>query len=285
MKMEEDQTNNPEQNKLSDEVADLLGLPPREGSEKDEEEVVEEDIEEEIEEESEEETEEESLEEEEVSEEEEIVAAIEGEESEEEDEEVDQEKETLRRQVTALENQLAEKQVDEPEGEEEEKPSTEEFVTSDEELDQAMSSRESLNELLNKVVEYSYQRARESLLKEVPRAASRVVSQEMQHQSMVNDFFEANQDLLTHRKYVAVTFNEVLSAEDNAGKDYGEILTLTGNLVRQRLGISLDGEPVQPGARTQPRRRRRTQAPATRSRRAPAAPSGIAAEIDEMARL
>lgn len=234
-----------------------------------------------VEEEGEEETEEEGEEEEDAEE-----AEEEPEGDEEEPDDGEDELTRLKRENDALHRTLDQRADATPPPQQEEDQELEALeiptveLIDEETYDRALESRETLNELLNKVrkdaIEFTY----EAVLKRIPQVVQRQVSHESAQQKMVDDFFRANEDLLPVRRYVAVEFQSLMS--EHPDMSYPDLLAETAKVVRKNLGMTRTV-----GRKGKPRRASR-RAPSipdgSRTRQQPRKPGGIAAEIAAMQR-
>lgn len=113
---------------------------------------------------------------------------------------------------------------------------------SKEEFDEIFESPEKLVDLLNRVRESAV----EQVLKSVPSLASNIVNQQMVLKGMVQDFYEANQDLRNVKPFVAVVANEIAARHPDWGVE--RVFQETAIETRKRLGLkaqALKGEQQQ----------------------------------------
>ena len=202
---------------------------------------------------------------------------------------------SLKRQVDALRLQL-DKQMGRPARKEEpaakpvesppELPALN-IEISDEDYDKALESKEGLIGILQKMGSFVFQESYAAAMKRLPGLVSQEVGRESSHQQMVNDFYEANPELRTVKKFVAFTFEQVLAEQPEL--DYTEAFAETAKRVRASVGM------VRGGSGKRSRRRRKgggngaPNLPAGSGggrspRRTPNRPSSIADEIAMMQR-
>jgi len=230
---------------------------------------------------TEEETTEESFEQEEEEdvEEESEEESEEGEEGEEGEETLD-EVSLLKQEVAALKKRL-DPPKDEAKEEEEESTKFEpvQFLSTEEDYDKALASKDDLDRLLNRVAAYVHDKTIESVFRRIPRIINNEVSRETSQQQLVVDFFNKNRDLVPHRKYVAYEFNNVLAEDPSV--NYPEALERTATKVRESLSISgqRKGKIKKKGA-TPP-----SLPGGSRVRTVPKKPSGIGSELSRMAKI
>jgi len=107
------------------------------------------------------------------------------------------------------------------------------FIRNDEEYESAISSRDSLNRLMNRV----YYTALQETQRAVPIVAQAVVEQTFQLQAMAKDFFEKNRDLLPYRRFVGSVVNEVYA--ENPSKDPVKVLDEAATRARKSLRLKV----------------------------------------------
>ncbi|MBT7187974.1 hypothetical protein HN911_11670 [Candidatus Bathyarchaeota archaeon] len=296
-----------------DDLGRMLGLGPEE-EEAEEEEIEEEEQEDEDDEEDEddaddEEEGEDGEEEEEEGEEDEgeeedddgddVGALLEDEEEEEGEGEADDEEEEgedgeatelqkLREENARLKGEMAEEE------EEEEQQTVEEiaesidlgkieFIDSDEAYDQAMENREAFNEILVEVAKKTASTTVKHVLTQIPAMVARQVHHESTNAQAVTDFYTANPDLTSAKKFVAYVFRGVQA--ENPDMDLAEQMNLTATSARAQLGITgkAGGKGKKKGKKT--RKPHQAPGPGRSSRRGkPKAPAGIGDEIAQMER-
>ncbi len=148
------------------------------------------------------------------------------------------------------------------------------FIVSDEDYDKLLTDKGSLNALLNAVMTKTRQITMEEVLRRTPILAAKEAHRAVAYNSMINDFFRANKDLLPQRKLTGIVFTEFLSK--HVDKTYQEVLELVAPEVRKRLKMT------KPEA-TKAKPKDPSFAPGTKGKKAaPTKPSGLKSEIDEI---
>lgn len=175
---------------------------------------------------------EEDPEEPEEGEEEEVDEFEEGEEEEEEED-----TSALKDQVTQLQARLEElTELSTPkdgEGGEEGPPEYEaqQFLQSDDELDNVLNSSENLNKVLNSAVQTAIQH----VYKGMPGVIKNNVAQQVQLQETVSNFYANNEDLKKHRTFVGKVSERIMS--ENPNWSMQKVLDETAKESRKRLKL------------------------------------------------
>lgn len=105
------------------------------------------------------------------------------------------------------------------------------FLKDDATFDEVMKSSTNFNALLTAVVNTAVERT----LRIAPQAVTAMIDQRLTLQTAAKEFYEANNDLLPHRRYVGFVTNEVTSAHPDW--DLQKVLEETEKEVRVRLKL------------------------------------------------
>lgn len=186
--------------------------------------------------------EEDAVAEDEVVEEEEVVEEAEAEEeAKEEEEKAPTEVEALRAQLAEMAKQLQALQQGEV-GAEPKVDNTleaEEFVQ-EEAFDEALTSAEGMNKLLQGVYTKAVATAREEFIKQVPNLVAPMVTDIVNRTQMVNEFYTKNKDLVNMKDYVGYVAKEI--ASKNPEFTLPKVLDSVAVEVRKRMGLTGDSK-------------------------------------------
>ena len=105
------------------------------------------------------------------------------------------------------------------------------FVKNDEEFEAAISDREALNRLMNRVYYTGMQEAQRS----VPLVVQAAIEQQFYIRSLSEDFFKKNNDLLQYRRFVGSVVNEVYAEDPSL--DPAKVLDKAAERVRKELRL------------------------------------------------
>lgn len=105
------------------------------------------------------------------------------------------------------------------------------FVKNDEEFEAAVSDREALNRLMNRVYYTGMQEAQRS----VPLVVQAAIEQQFYIRSLSEDFFKKNSDLLQYRRFVGSVVNEVYAEDPSL--DPAKVLDKAAERVRKELRL------------------------------------------------
>lgn len=136
----------------------------------------------------------------------------------------------VERQAQMIENLTGKQQeeIDIPDAAESEIP----MLISEEEFEQAMSSRESLNNLLVKVVAHTS----EKLTRDIPQLTLKTLQRQQEISSAVNNFYRQNPELVEHKEYVGYLLEQVRQELPKA--NIGEVFSETAKRAYKNLNIS-----------------------------------------------
>jgi len=155
----------------------------------------------------------------------------------------DEKSDVLLAQIDALKSQIedlktklekADKGEKDVKGEKDEKGKEEEiieFIKSDDELEEIVSSHEKFNQFLTKLV----YKVKEDAVRELPDTAAQLVESRMQAARMVEGFYKDNPDLLPFRRYVGVEASRIQQEHPEWGLE--KILKETESVVRKNLRL------------------------------------------------
>lgn len=154
------------------------------------------------------------------------------------------------------------------------------FVNADN-FDEVMNTPEKVNEMLTGVAQVAYEKAIEHVIKRMPSVISAEVARTVTTQTMVQDFYRTNKDLIPHKRYVAMAYEELRESDPTLTM---EDLFIKGKLakeVRKTLGIRRPESG---------KGRQRTSAPAGRgkpgrSKREKGKESSIGQQISDMLKI
>lgn len=215
---------------MMDEIRDLIGLAGKEPEEKEpEDEKVESEAEKELKgsEEKEAEAEKEKAEEKEEK-------APEKEKGSEESELISSLKSEIEELKSELEKLRDERVKAEQEAEKEKEPEVVEFVKSDDELEEIVSSREKFNRFLTNLVKM----VREEATNGLPDATASIVEARLKAERLVDQFYQENPDLKRFRRYVGVEANRI--QQEHPDWPLERILSETEKVVRENLELKKD---------------------------------------------
>ena len=105
------------------------------------------------------------------------------------------------------------------------------FLPDDNAFDEVMKSSDSFNTFLTSVLNFTTER----ILRMVPQVATQYVEQQLNYKTAAQEFYQANEDLIPHKKYVGFVSNELLA--QHADWDLPKLLQETEKTVRERLKI------------------------------------------------
>ncbi len=105
------------------------------------------------------------------------------------------------------------------------------YVASQEEVDKALESHESLNALLSKVKDD----ARKETLATLPAIIDNVVRTQFTLRSKVSDFYKDNKDLTPHKEFVGHVVNDLMGK--NPDWDLDKVFGELPKEVRKRIGL------------------------------------------------
>lgn len=111
----------------------------------------------------------------------------------------------------------------------------EDFIPDDETFQNALTSREGFNTLLNETYRKMVAKARELSLADAGQTASKIARSTVSQAQLVRDFYTQNQDLLPVRDFVAFKLRELAATEPNLTAE--EALEKVGPLVRRSAGL------------------------------------------------
>lgn len=154
----------------------------------------------------------------------------------EEEEEEEESTSALKDQVTQLQARLEElTEMSTPkEGETEEGPpqyEAQQFLQSDDDLDDVLNSSEGLNKVLNSAVQTAVQH----VYKGMPGVIKNNVAQQVQLQETVSEFYSNNPELKKHRSFVGKVSERIMSKNPNWSMD--KVLAETSKEASKRLKL------------------------------------------------
>ena len=118
------------------------------------------------------------------------------------------------------------------------------FLPDDNAFDEVMKSSDSFNAFLTSVLNFTTER----ILRMVPQVATQYVEQQLNYKTAAQEFYQANEDLIPHKKYVGFVSNELLA--QHADWDLTKLLQETERAVRDRLKIQ-KAAGAAPGVRSE----------------------------------
>ncbi len=148
----------------------------------------------------------------------------------------------------------------------------------DDEFDSAISSKEGMQKILDKIEAASAERMQQ-LIRAIPKVIRSVADEVVSTRLAISDFYQANSDLLPFKPLVKFTINKLQS--ENPDMDLEELLDKAGKEVRKVLKLEHGGngrsrEKVKPATVEKSSGSRKPQPPKL---------TGIEAEIDEILKL
>lgn len=156
----------------------------------------------------------------------------------EEEEEEEESTSALKDQVTQLQARLEEltemSASKEGEASEEGKPpeyEAQQFLQSDDDLDDVLNSSEGLNKVLNSAVQTAVQH----VYKGMPGVIKNNVAQQVQLQETVSEFYSNNPELKKHRSFVGKVSERIMSKNPNWSMD--KVLAETSKEASKRLKL------------------------------------------------
>jgi len=115
-------------------------------------------------------------------------------------------------------------------------PVAKQFVQTEEEFDQIISSVDNFNQFIGKVVEAAQSGAVERAYTSLPNVVMQMVQRQLTFGALVRDFYKENEDLLPHAKFAGFVMNELANQEPDL--EIGALMRKTGEEVRKRLGLA-----------------------------------------------
>ena len=106
-----------------------------------------------------------------------------------------------------------------------------EFFDTAEEYNKSFEDQATMNKVLAKVAHSTAQ----TILSNLPRVVDNIVKQQVEVQSHVKGFFDANKDLTPHRQFVGFVSNDLMGK--NPGWSMDKLFSELGKEVRTRIGL------------------------------------------------
>lgn len=161
---------------------------------------------------------------------------------------------------------------------------TKDFIK-DIDLDDLSDDPAKLNEILNLIYKEAVQAARtelrtfsQSTLQRVPELIDSTLTTKEKLKALTDDFYKSNEDLAGFKKTVGVVFGEL--ASENPDKNYDEVLKMTGEETRKRLGLKKGKANPKPKNDDDPPPLPRKRG--TRNKPEPKKSSALQSQIEEM---